>query len=213
MKQHKLCSVLLFVILGFSAKAQITFGVKAGIGFTTATSEETYAISKGNEVTYLVSYDNSNAIMSFGVFAQYESGYLFFRPEVLYSMTRNFYSIINYLADKPIDMEVVENSESVVINVIGGLLVKNFRIGVGPSFRFVAKYENPMAGIDKVEIKKRNLTNGFNFGIGYDLGKLSFDFKYENTFSTVGDHIFIENEKSRLKNNLNSYNFSIGLRF
>jgi hypothetical protein len=213
MKNCKLILIVFITILAFNANAQISFGVKAEIGATNAPSEGSYGISSENIVTYKISFLKTSPIKSIGLYTQMESGYLFFRSELLYSTSKHYYAVMNFISDDPVDIEMIENNETMDLNVLGGLKIQNIRIGVGPSFHFLTSKTNPMESIEAIQFNERTLTTGFNFELGYDLGRLSFDLRYENIFSTVGDHIYVENQKSGLKSSADKYSFAVGIKF
>ncbi|MEM6515449.1 MAG: outer membrane beta-barrel protein [Bacteroidota bacterium] len=168
---------LSFVLLSFfslkvAAQEDSGFGIKGGINYNANGDYFESIGSAAEEPDRTIGYH-------VGVFGKFGSKF-YLRPEVVYTSIGSDYDNDDFRMQK-IDVPVL-----VGLKVIGPLTVFG-----GPSFQYILDTEFDGISIDNVE---DDFSIGLNFGIGFNLGKIGVDLRYERGFS--------ENESTFINTNL-----------
>lgn len=160
--------VLTLILIGGTAMAQSTYGLKGGFNYGATGEYENYSQVMGDAST--VADGKEKAGYHLGGFAKFEFMGIFLQPEVVYTRLNTEYDQFDYRVDK-IDAPLLLG-----LNVLGPLNLK-----AGPSFQYILKneLENTNLSISKVE---NEITVGYQLGLGLDLGRLGFDARYEGAF-------------------------------
>ena len=160
--------VLTLILIGSTAMAQSTYGLKGGLNYGATGDYENYSQVIGDAST--VAEGKEKTGYHLGVFAKLEFLGIFLQPEVVYTRLSTEYDQFDYNIDK-IDAPVL-----VGINVLGPLNIK-----AGPSFQYILKneLENTNLSISDVE---NEITVGYQVGLGLEFGNLGFDARYEGAF-------------------------------
>lgn len=160
--------VIGLILMGGSAMAQASFGIKGGLNYGATGDYENYSQVIGDAST--VAEGKEKAGYHLGAFAKFELLGLFLQPELVYTRLNTEYDQFNYNIDK-IDAPVL-----VGINVLGPLNIK-----AGPSFQYILKneLENTNFSISDVE---NEISVGYQLGMGVQFGNLGFDARYEGAF-------------------------------
>lgn len=156
------------ILVGGTAMAQTSFGLKGGLNYGATGDYET--ISEGVEDAMTVK-GKSKSGYHLGGFAKFGFLGIFIQPELLYTSLNTDYETFDYKLTK-IDAPLL-----VGIDVLGPLNIK-----AGPSFQYILKneLENTDFKIGEVENK---ITAGYQVGAGIALGNLAFDARYEGAFT------------------------------
>lgn len=203
----------LFLVSSISIFAQSKFGVKVATGKTLASQSSSLVSPDNRTLTHNLDFLNYSASKSVGFFANREMGFLFAQGEVLYTNYK-----ANYLISSLIDEELPFNKVQEVYNnldlhIIGGLVFKNFKIGVGPVFHKSLDFSSDLNSFSFYNEKRRNLNAGFQAMVAYDFGPMTIDLKYEDNFNNVGDHIYFGSNKSKFNSTINSITLGLGIGF
>jgi len=160
--------VLTFILIGGTAMAQATYGLKGGLNYGATGDYENYSQVIGDASTVLEGKEKTGYHL--GAFAKLEFLGIFLQPEVVYTRLTTDYGDFDYNIDK-IDAPLL-----VGINVIGPLNIK-----AGPSFQYIMKneLENTNLSVSNVE---NEITVGYQLGVGINLGNLGLDARYEGAF-------------------------------
>lgn len=159
--------LLTLILIGGTAMAQSTYGLKGGLNYGATGDYENYDQVIGDASTV---EGKEKAGYHLGGFAKFEFMGIFLQPELVYTRLNTEYDKFDYNVDK-IDAPVL-----VGINVLGPLNIK-----AGPSFQYILKneLENTDLTISKVE---NEITVGYQLGVGLEFGNLGFDARYEGAF-------------------------------
>jgi hypothetical protein len=176
--------VLTLILIGSTAMAQSTYGLKGGLNYGATGDYENYSQVIGDAST--VAEGKEKTGYHLGAFAKLEFLGIFLQPEVVYTRLNTDYGQFDYNIDK-IDAPVL-----VGINVLGPLNIK-----AGPSFQYILKneLENTDLTISEVE---NEITVGYQLGVGLEFGNLGFDARYEGAFeenNAFGDAAVDQNFK------------------
>ncbi|WP_417887429.1 porin family protein [Zunongwangia sp.] len=107
----------------------------------------------------------------FGVFAKYQISSIFLQPELSYTKLTTDYGPFEYEMDK-IDLPVLLGVE-----ILGPLNVK-----AGPSFQYITNNDSNNDNFRIGDVDK-DITVGYQLGVGVQLGKLGIDARYEGAFT------------------------------
>lgn len=206
---------LLFIAVMFFAfgnlNGQIDLGIRFQTGLQNQNTESTYLISAGKSVDYKLELNHISNTQSVGVYSQFNFGWLYFQPEVLYTRYDVNYMVQDFNAETDEMKSYTENFQQIDIPVNAGLRYKNFRIGGGPIFHMIQELNSDLSDLNNLEIKTKNVSAGFQGGIGFDWKIVHFDLKYQTDFNSVGDHITFGNRATKLKTTPSSVQFGIAI--
>ena len=185
------------------------FGIKLGVGTTTADLKQTLEIPNSGSGSSTFTFNEGNARLNFhaGFAGRLTVSKFYVQPELYFS------SISNELAfsDGINTASVAQNMTRLDIPVLVGFKVaKPIRIYAGPVASLALNKDSGVAG-QLAEILDKEVTEdsnsfvfGYQLGIGGDLGdRLSLDVKYESNLSWFGSSVIIDN---------NSYDFDLRSR-
>ena len=202
----KLFLAIILLGMGINLKAQYSskvkemygssYGVKASIGSIVTRPEITYV---GNEIDYVIheiELINTQPQYSFGAFGRKKFGWLYTDVTAMYSAYGMNYQVTSYVEEGAPVKTMSEKFGYLDLQVMGGLTRNGFRMAVGPVMHILANHSSELEDLYNYNQKLRSISYGFSGSVGYDLGRFSFDLKYDKAFRTVGDHIYYGNKKS-----------------
>lgn len=160
--------VIGLIMIGGSAMAQATYGLKGGLNYGATGDYENYSQVIGDAST--VAEGKEKAGYHLGGFAKFEFLGIFLQPELVYTKLNTEYDGFDYNIDK-IDAPIF-----VGINVLGPLNLK-----AGPSFQYILKNELDNTNL-KISDVENEISVGYQVGLGLEFGNLGFDARYEGAF-------------------------------
>lgn len=209
MNQKSILSLVAFIVLALSGNAQIDMGLRFQTGIQTQNSESIYLIGPNRSVDYKLQLNQITNSQSVGIYSQFNFGWLYVQPEVLYTKYDVNYDVLSFNSDSDEMKLYSETVQRIDFPVNAGLRWKNFRIGGGPVFQMFKNLNSELVELNNLEIKEKAITAGFQGGIGIDFGILHFDLKYQRDFNSVSDHISFGKVPTKLKTTPSS--FQIGM--
>jgi len=194
-------------------KMQSTYyGMKLSGGIITTKEENSQVGNESDYVVHEIKYSQASPMMSAGFFAQKSAGFLFYQANLLYTNYNVSYNVTSY-DNRQVAPILKEYFHYIDFEVFGGLNINNFRIGVGPVVHVLAGHNSELTSIPEYQDKIKGHTFGFKSGLGYNIDRYFIDLKYENSFRTVGDHIYYGNRKSTWKGTPSNVTLSFGVGF
>ena len=174
--------------LSNSTNAQLNFGVKGGINYSSSAISD---ISKD----VLDGADNKSGYHA-GIWVRAKIPVLgiYIRPELVYT---NIESSVNYASQLAgvIGITIQPTSYNLQILVIPVLVGKKiFGIGnvfIGPSFQYILKQDFDLSLLSEV-LNDDGFTVGLQFGGGIEFGKIGIDVRWERGFSAIESTILNE---------------------
>lgn len=154
--------------VGVSAQSA-SFGIKGGLNYGATGEYESFGDVSGD---FTSSFEDGEDKTGFhaGLFAQFEILGIFLQPELVYTELNTEYTAFDYKLSK-IDAPVLLG-----VNILGPLNIK-----AGPSFQYIL--DNKIEGSDlEIEDVEKEITVGYQLGLGLDLGRLGFDLRHEGSF-------------------------------
>src|SRR5690606_23025066 len=195
------------------AKEQSFFIVpKLSAAYIIAPQEHSLVGNENDYVVHDIMYSNSSPMYSGGIFAQKHAGFLFYQSSLSYSYFKSNYDVKSY-DNRDFSPVMSEQFHYIDFNISGGLLIDNFRLGVGPVVHFLGGYQSDLEVIPEYNNRIKKITYGFTSGIGYNFGNIFIDVKYENSFRSIGDHIYYGPRKSSFKGSPNNFSVHVGYGF
>ena len=196
-KRNTILLIFLF-FLAASGISQISLGVRGGIYST--------RIKDLNEGEYDVEF-NGIPKMGYhvGIIAQVELGPLVVQPELLYCDIRND-------IEKGQDLTELE-IKKIDLPVMLGYKLAALKIMAGPVASFVIDDTGDLPAYEGYDLVLAPATIGYQVGFGFDVSRLSLDFKYEGGLSQWFDSININGNVTEFDARPNQFLFSIGLFF
>lgn len=194
----------------YSKEQTFFYGPKLSVAYIITPQEHSLVGNNNDYVVHDIMYNNSTPMYSGGFFMQKHAGFLFYQSNVAYNYFKSNYDVKSY-DNRDFSPVMSESFHYIDFNLSGGLLINNFRIGVGPVLHILAGYRSDLEVIPEYNNRIKSTTFGFTGGIGYNFGNIFIDLKYENSFRSIGDHIYYGHRKSSFKGSPN--NFSLHLAY
>jgi hypothetical protein len=180
--------------LGYIAQAQVSLGLKGGVSFPANKAETIVMAPDGNALE--VAVDKTPMGLHFGGYVR-AGGRFFVQPEVLFNSSRVDYRIREANAQEVILTERYNNLD---IPVMAGLSAGPFRLTLGPVAHYHLNSRSELTDIDGYEARFKQLTWGWQGGIGLGMGKVSIDARYEGNFSKQANHLTFFGEEYSFSN-------------
>lgn len=183
---------LLFTQISF---AQFKFGVRAGMSTTDVKPSE-LLIKNGNDLDELgIALEDAKYGLHFGFFAQANIGHFFIQPEVLFNSNSIDYTVRDFSVDKTATFIRNEKFQNLDIPLMIGYKLGPLRLQGGPVAHVFINSSSELFEFDEYDQNFKDLTWGYQAGVGLDIWKFVLDFKYEGNFQKFGDHlVFFGNE-------------------
>lgn len=211
---RSLFSIILMTLVGLTTmNAQTKFGVKTSFGLIPHRSESVYASNASDYVTHQITFDAASPVYSGGFFVKKVMGWTYFQMDAMYSSYGLDYQLSQF-GNRAINNKIVtEKFKNIDLVINAGITSDNLRLGFGPVFHIVADHDSAFDEIPNYNERLGSVTYGFSGAVGYDLGNLSFDVRYENALTTIGDHIYFGEARSKFSTGANQITLSIGYGF
>jgi hypothetical protein len=197
--------LFVFAFIGFShltSQAQVfKWGVRVGLSTPDIKPKDIDPLKlKSSTDSFGLKLTDARYGFHFGGWFRLNAGQIFIQPEVNFNSTRVNYDLKNLkLSSSPTDT-VKESFLNLDIPVLLGFRLGGIRINGGPVGHL---HLNSSSEIDDVtqdyKAKFKQMTWGYQAGIGVSFGAIGIDLRYEGNFAKFGNHINFGN---------NTYEFS-----
>ncbi len=184
--------------------SQIRVGARAGI-YSTRINADDFK-SGGTMIRFR---DKSKTGYHLGVVSQFQSGHIFLQPELLFCYIRN-----DIYIDRPSGEELTElEMNRIDLPLMVGYKLGTLKLQAGPVASVLINDKSGLTSLTGFDLLLRRATIGFQAGFGFDISKLSFDFKYEGNLSRLGGGIEVGGTEFEFDSRARHLIFSIGLFF
>jgi hypothetical protein len=208
MKNVVLMSLL--VILGITSvdaqyskknkeRAEFKFGIRAAGGSILSRPELSLVGNENDYVIHEVNFAKATPQFSMGAFAHKKFGWIFSEAAVSYATYGMQYDVRSYIDGNGTVVPMSERFGYMDVQVMAGLTDNGFRLGVGPVAHILVHQDSELTSLTNYFQKFRTSTFGFSALVGYEIGHVSFDLKYDKAFRTLGDHIYYGYRKSQFR--------------
>ena len=210
----KVFSIALFAfVMIVSANAQSSFGVKTSFGLIPHREESVFASNASDYVTHQITFDNASPVYSGGFFVKKVMGWTYFQMDAMYSSYSLDYRLEQFGNRSIYNKTVTEKFKNIDLVINAGITSDRLRLGFGPVFHIIADHTSALDEIPNYNERLGAMTYGFSGAVGYDLGNLSFDVRYENALTTIGDHMYFGAARSKFTTGANQITLSVGYGF
>lgn len=203
---------LSLLILSTTLNAQFTAGIKGGLHNSLVNDGQAYTFNaEGVEALKL---EFSEALYSFhgGLYAQAQLGKLIIRPELVYSSNKHAF-LIEDLQNMNSPQIVEESYQQLDIPVLFGTKFGFVRLNAGPVGHLHLNDTSDLVDFEGYSSKFKEMTYGWQGGIGFDIKRFSLDVRYEGNFNKFGDHITIGETDFNFDGQANRFLASVGFSF
>jgi len=185
---------LCMAMISYAANAQydpaFRFGIKAGANLSNINGSNDLSLSPGGNAFNFKDNDNRSLGFTGGIFFRFGKTF-YIQPEILLSQKGGKFNVYKdgVLNDGKVDLRF----SNIDVPVLFGVrIAKFFRVNVGPmaSLRLSGNgkigdsFDAVTGGNSGTELKNR-LAYGYQAGVGFDLGRLSLDVRYEGNFTDI----------------------------
>lgn len=189
MKKIFAATIICFIF--FPAFSQtFNIGPKAGLNYSRILIDEAFT---SENTDYTLKTLDAKGTFTYGAFLRLNFGSFFVQPEVMWSQDKtefdltsaNFAEVQTYKVNK-LDVPMMA----------GFSIKKTVRLYGGPVATFIndSELQSPGAIFDAFQMNKDEVTWGFQTGIGFDISRISVDFRYEGNLTDLGSTAKIGNE-------------------
>ena len=202
-----------FLLTALAASAQGTVGFKTSIGIIPTRPESVYAGNENDYVTHKLTFAKASPVFSAGIYAKKVMGWSYLHVDALFSSYSLGFDQVTYNTRDNQPKMVTEEWKTMDLIINAGITSNNIRLGFGPVFHFLADHKSAFTEIPTYVEKLAPMTYGFSGAVGYDIGNLAIDVRYENALTTIGDHVFFGAAKSKFRTGANQITLSVGYGF
>ena len=197
--------------IGFSGlQAQFRFGPK--IGFATNSLEGTDIRFSGEGMDELrLALQEATYSPQFGVQFHIPIGRFFLQPEFLFNSTTANYELRNLT--RPDTVLFQEKYRNLDIPLQFGLRAGPLRLQAGPAAQLNLDNVEGISDREGWEESFDTFQLGWQGGVGLDIWKLTFDLRYEGSFSKFGDHFTFMGRDLEFSERPNRWTVSVGYMF
>jgi hypothetical protein len=214
MRKH--CVFLLFFALtAITAQAQkISYGLRAGIASTQIKGEALVIKNKQDIQQFQLSVSEAQYGYHGGAFLRVGVGRFFVQPEVLFNSNSVDYNLKDLTKLSMLQTVGKESYQNVDIPILLGVKIGGVRLQAGPvGHVFISSKSDIPTTANQYEQKFKQMTYGYQAGVGLDVGKLLFDVKYEGGLQKFGDHFNFYGRDFAFSTNASRVVFSLGYAF
>lgn len=203
----------LCLCLSQTSFGQFKIGIKGGLSTTNVTPSQLLIRNTGDLKTLGLSIEEANYGIHFGIFTQAQIGNFFIQPEILFNSNSVNYSVDDFSISGTADFIKNESFQNLDIPVLMGIKLGPLRLGAGPVAHVHLNSNSELFDFDGFDQKFKELTWGYQAGIGLDLWKLVLDFRYEGNFNKYGDHLVFFGNNYAFDDNPGQLVASVGFAF
>ncbi len=179
-----LCAICC-AVLGNAQAQKFDFGIKGGVSTGDISADGSTIKFKSFADSLSLRVSEASLGVHFGVFARMTIGKFFIQPEILFNSASTKYAI-NKFKINTLDSIRSETYRDIDIPVMLGFKFSALRLSAGPVGHYHIGKASELLDIAGYEQKFSNFTFGYQLGLGFDLGALTFDLRYENNFADYG---------------------------
>lgn len=185
--------VLLLLSCFISSRAQaqddgFRLGLRAGVSSTNLETENLFSSENSNN--FQLAIENANYGYHVGLFARMGRK-LYLQPEILFNSNSIDYKYTDLSNGETVSSILKEKYQYVDIPLMVGAKLGFFRIQGGAVGHIFLNSDTELTAIQEFTQNFKDLTLGWQAGIGLDLGRFLIDLKYEGNFNHAGEHIVI----------------------
>jgi len=211
-------NIALILLLTFSVclslDAQTRVGIKAGINTTSIDENEIEVFDDQGREALKIAIEDANYGINLGVYLLAKTKRFYIQPEVLYNSNST-----NYRVDSSggvgtyLDRVFKEKYQNLDIPIMVGFRFDWLRIGAGPVGHVFLNSSSELLDFEGYRQDFKDLTLGYQGGIGIDLSSINIDLRYEGNFTKYGDHFEFFGDKIPFDTTPTRFVGTVGISF
>lgn len=192
--------------------AQFKAGIRAGLS-TFDVSDEQLTFANGEGIKDLgLSLENANYNFHAGLWMRFGNT-LYLQPEFLLNTSKVTYELSDFGNLNTYGGLFSEQYLHLDIPVLVGLKLGPVRLNAGPVGHIFLDGTSELNNLEGFEKDFRDMTLGWQGGLGLDIGRLTFDFRYEGNLQRFGDQLQVFGESVEFTDRPSRLIGSVGYRF
>ena len=209
-------NLMLFVFTVLSlqmANAQFKIGVRGGLSTMDISANE-LIIKNKNDIKQLgIAVTDAGYGVHIGMFMQAQMGKFFIQPEVLFNSNSVEYALNDFTDANVFSTLKKESFQNLDLPIMVGAKFGPLRLQGGPVGHVHINSKSDLFDIEGYSQNFKNMTWGYQAGIGLDLWKFIIDLKYEGSFKKYGDHMVFDGKAYSFDDNPGRFVASLGIAF
>lgn len=196
-------AILLTSHLAFS---QVNFGIKAGVNTFNVNDE----VLSGDFNNFTLAVREAQYGFHAGIFLRAKLGPILVQPEVVFNSDN-----IDYTFDQGQLGQTIINQtyRAIDLPVLTGFKLGPVRILAGPVGHYQLESITELSDDIRTEAFTDKISLGWQIGGGFDIKKITFDFRYESNDSKLGESLNIFGQSVQFAQSRNRVVASIGYKF
>ena len=186
MKKLIFIAVAFFFLVQVSNAQLFSYGIKAGIGFSSLSINDITGISDGSDVYDLITGDG---VMGYhlGVQTRIKIAMIYVQPELYWNAGGG---TLEQVMDGGATEILEVKFNRIDLPLLVGVKLGPVRLNIGPVGSYVINESNEGSSADfDYQLYLNSMNWGWQGGIGLDLTKLSLDIRYEGSLSDLSDSV------------------------
>ncbi|NOT36234.1 MAG: hypothetical protein HOP11_02520 [Saprospiraceae bacterium] len=211
----KLYSLILgiFLLCSTIGHSQFEWGVLLG-GSSVDIKPNSFLIKNDNQLdSFTLSFQEANYGFHIGGFIRYSIGKFFIQPELVFNTNKTTFKLREFGMFQTSDSLRDERYQKLDIPFIMGGKFGIFRINAGPVAHIFLNNKSDLVNVSGYKEKFQSATYGYQIGLGFDFGLLTFDLRHEGNFSKYGEHINFFNQNLAFDKSESRLLGTIGFKF
>ncbi|MEO6189229.1 MAG: hypothetical protein ABIO44_01585 [Saprospiraceae bacterium] len=181
--------LFVFLLIDNQAKAQFEWGFLVG-GSSVNIKPQTFVVTSDSKLdSFSLAFKEANYGVHFGGFVRFNLGHFIIQPELLFNSNKTSFKWKEFGQFQTSDSILYERYQRLDIPLIMGFKFGIFRINGGPVSHIFINNKSDLVKIKSYSDKFNASTFGYQVGLGFDFGLLTFDLRHEGNFNKFGDHI------------------------
>ncbi len=193
--------------------AQVRPGIKFGASTPDITPKDILVTLPSGENYYKIAVQDARYGVHGGAFVQVQIGGFFFQPEVLFNSSSTDYRVDSIFTPGGGSDVFRDSYRQLDFPLILGLKTGPVRLGGGPIGHLHLSDDSGFDKYPDFNALVKDLTWGWQAGVGLDLWKIHIDVRFEGNFSSLGEEITFFGRKFDFATNNNRFIASLGFSF
>ncbi len=193
--------------------AQWKVGLKSYLGVIAQSPAHIEVMPMSDHNYYNLDFVGSSPVKSLGFMMYNDLGPIFIQTEFLGTAYRLDFLIDGYKEMTDGAHLMREQYYILEIPVNAGLMISDFKIGLGPVMELNLDIDSELSAIDSYKNHTRKMDFSFQAMAGYRKGIFHIDIKYINKFASISDGFSLGSDIMNYKRSANRLMFGLGFTF
>lgn len=193
--------------------SQFEWGFLMG-GSSVDIEPKSFIIKNDNQLdSFQLAFKDAGYGFHIGGLIRYTYKRVYIQPELIFNSNKTTFRLKEFGMLQTSDSLRDERYQRLDIPVMIGGKFGIFRVNAGPVAHIFLNNKSDLVNVSGYADKFRSATYGYQIGLGFDFGLLTFDLRHEGNFTKYGDHINFFNRKFNFDKAENRLIGTIGLLF